>query len=40
VHELLPKGIEIVEVDANAEDDAFVSVAVERLATMVAAKGR
>jgi uncharacterized protein (UPF0261 family) len=40
VHELLPKEIEIVEVDANAEDDAFVSVAVERLVTMLEAKKR
>ncbi len=38
VHELLPKTVEIVEVDASAEDPAFVIEAVNRLTAMVAAR--
>ena len=38
VHDLLPESVEIVEVDASAEDPAFVIEAVNRLTTMVAAR--
>ncbi len=40
VRELLPTGIERVEVDANAEDPAFVTEAVNRLVGLIEARGR
>jgi len=33
----LPTAVEVVEVDANAEDESFVRVAVERLVAMIEA---
>lgn len=39
VHELLPSQVAVMDVDASAEDTAFVIAAVDRLTAMISARG-